>query len=186
MGADKQGAPAPLALRLDPEGFCIFSKFDGEERLRARTLSGFAAGWHGKNSGRALRLALVFEMLAWATRGGAEPLMVSVDSIVRACAFLDYAAAMLDRVQGGLGIGRAEMDAATIARHIVTTRATKINERELYRASGFTWLRDAERRTRAIAVLRALGWIRLPDVVTGGIRPRGDWNVSPMIVRGPL
>jgi hypothetical protein len=35
---------------------------------KARDLRGFTAGWHGKTPGRILRLALVFEELAWAAK----------------------------------------------------------------------------------------------------------------------
>jgi hypothetical protein len=38
---------------------------------------------------------------------------------------------MLDRVTAGLAIGRAEADAAVIARHILSTRTNSVNERIL-------------------------------------------------------
>ena len=102
----------------------------------------------------------------------------------RAGDYIDYAAAMLDRVTGGLAIGRAEADAASIARHIFerpsATRAAPLNERELHQTPGYTWARDAERRAAALHVLDHAGWIRRPTL-TGGGRPRGDWQVSPRL-----
>ena len=79
---------------------------------RAREGSGFAAGWDGKNPGRLLRLALVFELLAWAVRGDAEPATVSADAVARAGAYLDYAGDMLHRVTAGLARTESEADAA--------------------------------------------------------------------------
>jgi hypothetical protein len=64
MGADNHGTLAPKALRLDPHTPDAFELFDEQRRewvKRARAASGLAAGWAGKNPGRALCLALVFE-----------------------------------------------------------------------------------------------------------------------------
>lgn len=145
MGADEYGAPAPRALLLDANAFRLFDEQQQEAKRVARMVSssGFSAGWHGKNPGRALRLALVFELLTWAARGDAEePASVSADAITRAGDYLDYAAAMLDRVTAGLAIGRAEADAANIARLLLATRSTRLNERELYQSAGFRWARE--------------------------------------------
>jgi hypothetical protein len=125
-------------------------------------------------------LALVYELLAWAGRCGAEPDAVIADSVVRAGGYLDYLAAMLDRVTAGLAIGRAEADAAVIARHILSTRPATLNERALYQRPGWSWLRDAERRAGATHVLADAGWIR-PATLAGAGRPRGDWEVSPRL-----
>jgi putative DNA primase/helicase len=179
MGTGKYGEPTPRALALDADASRLFSEFDCSARQKARSLSGFSAGWHGKNSGRALRLALTFEMLAWAARGGEEPVSVSANAMARACGYLDYAAAMLDRVQSGLAIGRAEADAAIIMRHLLETNPSEINERELYQTAGFAWLRETTRRKAAFSVLREANWISKPDVAGKG-RRRSDWEVSPL------
>jgi len=68
-GTDDHGQPAPRALRLDGKAFELFDEQRQEAMRRARAASGLVAGWHGKNPGRILRLALVFELLAWAARG---------------------------------------------------------------------------------------------------------------------
>ena len=129
------------------------------------------------------RFRRLVQLLAWAILGdGApEPASVSADATARAGDYIDYAAAMLDRVTGGLAIGRAQADAASIARHILArppaTRAAPLNERELYQTPGYTWARDTERRAAALHVLDHAGWIRHP-IGAGGGRPRGDWEVS--------
>jgi hypothetical protein len=181
MGADDHRTPAPIALPLDDEGRALFDEVRRDWMMRARTTSGLSAGWAGKNPGRVLRLALVFELLAWAARGNAEPASVSADSIARAASYLDYAARMLDRVTAGLALTEQEADAATIGRHILATRPVLLNERNLYQAQGFAWARHAKRRADSLTVLERAGWIRRPPAVGPG-RRRGDWEVSPRVL----
>ncbi len=180
MDGDPSGEPAPRILRLDPDAFELFDELRREAMERARSSRGLAAGWHGKTPGRALRLALIYELLAWAGGDGPEPRAITADAVVRAGGYLDYLAAMLDRVIAGLAIGRAEADAAIIARHILADRPAALNERLLYQRPGWTWLRDAERRAAALHVVAEAGWIRAAARAGNG-RPRGDWEVSPRL-----
>jgi hypothetical protein len=180
MDGDPSGDPAPYVVRLDRDAFRLFDELRCEAMERARSSRGLAAGWHGKTAGRALRLALVYELLAWAGGSGAEPRVVGADAIARAGGYLDYLAAMLDRVTAGLAIGRTEADAAVIARHILASRPTGLNERALYQRPGWSWLRNRERRAEALRVLINAGLIREP-VRAGKGRPPGDWDVSPRL-----
>jgi hypothetical protein len=186
MGASRHGTPAPAARGLDANAFRLFDDIRQQAMRRARETSGMMAGWHGKNPGRALRLALVYELLAWAVLGddAEEPATIAQDSMVRAGAYLDYTAGMLERIEGGFGIGRARADAAKIARYLRVTGAATLNERELYQARGWTWLRADDRRRPALQVLQLAGWIRHAVVPSGGGRARGDWEVSPRIEEG--
>jgi hypothetical protein len=177
---DMSGEPAPRILRLDRDALALFDELRREAMERARAARGLAAGWHGKTPGRALRLALVYEMLAWTADGGDEPHTISADLMARAGGYLDYLAAMLDRVTAGLAVSRAEADAAMIARHILATRAAAFNERALYQREYWSWLRDTARRAEALALLERAGWIR-PAQRSGSGRPRGDWAVSPRL-----
>jgi Protein of unknown function (DUF3987) len=174
------GEPAPRLLPLDPDAFVLFDELRQEAIRRARSGRGLAAGWHGKTPGRALRLALVFELLAWPAGGGAEPRTISSDAMARGGGYLDYLAAMFDRMTAGLAIGRAEADAAAIARYLHSERSAELNERTLYQRQGWSWLRDSERRASALRVLLEAGWIRQLARSRGG-RPRGDWQVSPRL-----
>ena len=193
MGTDDQGNPTPIALRLDGDAFRLFDQQRQEAMWRARAACGLAAGWHGKNPGRLLRLALVFEYLAWAAcdDGATEPASVSADAVARAGGYIDYAAAMFERVIAGLAITRAQADAAQIARHLLAiaqaapphSRLKPLNERNLYQTRGFSWARDERRRAEAFAVLRDAGWLRLPQADGHG-RPRGDWQVNPRVFEG--
>jgi hypothetical protein len=190
MGADSDGAPTPRALRLNEDGRALFDELRRDAMTRTREASGLIAGWYGKNPGRALRLALVYELLAWAARDGLEPATVSSDAVARAGGYLDYGAGMLDRVTAGLAITCAEADAARIARHLLamydvppTGKPARLNERALYQTSGFAWARESQRLVQALAVLEQAGWIRRPSA-NGRGRPRGDWEVSPRIWEG--
>jgi hypothetical protein len=185
MDGDASGEPAPRMLRLDRDALLLFDELRREAMERARSSRGLAAGWHGKTPGRALRLSLVYELLAWVGGDGAEPRTVSADAVARAGGYLDYLATMLDRVTTGLAIGRAEADAAIIARHILATRSAALNERELYQRPGWSWLRDAERRATALHTLADAGWIRTAARPGAG-RPRGDWQVSPQVAEAAL
>ena len=178
MGADDHGVPAPRALPLDKDARALFNELRCDAMSSARSAVGLAAGWHGKNPGRTLRLALMYQFLAWAVRQDAEPVSISADAMARAGGYLDYAAGMLDRVTAGLAIGRAEADAAVIARYLLARRPACLNERQLYQAPGYAWARNSERRRAALAVLTRAGWIRQPTAGGHG-RPRRDWDVSP-------
>ena len=181
MDGDPSGELTPRILRLDRDAFELFDELRREAMERARASRGLAAGWHGKTPGRALRLALVYELLGWAGSERAEPRAVAADALARAGGYLDYLAAMLDRVTAGLAIGQAEADAATIARHIHANHPAALNERALYQRPGWAWLRDRERRADALRVLADAGWIRPAAVQPGTGRPRGDWEVSPRL-----
>ncbi len=180
MGADPSGVPAPKVLGLDGEAFALFQVHRHAALNKARTSRGLAAGWHGKTPTRALRLALVYEMLRWTAGSSREPHAVSADAMMRAGRYLDYAGKMFDRVTAGLAIEPAEANAAVIARGILDTTPApeKLNERELYQRSA--WLRDRVRRNDALSVLAEAGWIRHASTAGKG-RPRGDWEVNPKL-----
>jgi hypothetical protein len=125
-------------------------------------------------------LALVYELLAWSARNGSEPHTITADAMARVGGYLDYLAAMFDRMIEGFAISRDEADAAAIARHILSTRTIVLNERELYQLQGWSWLRDSGRRANALRVLADAGWMRHP-ARAGLRRPRGDWQISPRL-----
>jgi hypothetical protein len=180
MHSNPSGEPTPRILRLDPAAFALIDEMRRDAMQRAREARGLAAGWHGKNPGRALRLGLNFQLLAWVTGNGAEPGTITADAMARAGGYLDYAAAMLDRVTAGLAISDVDKNAAVIARHLLATHASRFNERELYQQAQWAWLRDNGSRAAALAALHRAGWIR-PAQAAGKGRPRGDWDVSPRL-----
>jgi Protein of unknown function (DUF3987) len=191
MGTDYHGRPTPTTWPLEGIAAGLFDEQRQEAMQRARVASGLAGGWHGKNPGRLLRLALVFEYLGWAALDDErpEPESVSVDATVRAGGFVDYAEAVFERAIAGLAVTRAQADAAQIARHVLAiaraapprAQLRPLNERSLYQRGGFSWARNAQRRAEAFGALRDAGWLRPPQAETHG-RPRGDWEVNPRIL----
>src|ERR1700757_711703 len=115
MRVDITADRAPGLLRLDRNALALFDELRQESMQRARSSRGLAGGWHGKTPGRALRLGLVYELLAWSARGDSEPEAISADAMARAGGYLDYLAAMFDRTTAGMAINREEADAAAIA-----------------------------------------------------------------------
>jgi putative DNA primase/helicase len=179
MDCGSVGEPTPRVLRLDPEAFALFDDIRCDAMTRARSARGLAAGWHGK-TGRALRLAIVFDLLSWAARGGEEPSVVGADAMARAGEYLDYLSGMLDRVTAGLALSAAEADAAAILHHILATSPQRINERDLYQRPDWSWLRESAHRAAAFAELERRGIVRRTARAGRG-RPAGDWDVSPRL-----
>jgi Protein of unknown function (DUF3987) len=180
---DRYGAPPPRVLRLDERAHHLHQELRIEALRRSRASTGLAAGWAAKNPGRVLRLALSYELLSWAARDDdeSEPRRVSLDAMARAGDYLEYATAMLERIEGGLAVDRATADAAAIARHLRATGATTLDERAMYRTRPWTWMRHDRRRAGALSVLEQWGWIRRA-APTGAVgRPPHVWDVSPRI-----
>ena len=179
MDCSPGGEPEPRVLRLDSDAFALFDDIRHEAMMRARSTSGLPGGWHGK-AGRALRLAIVFELLRQAATGGPEPCAIGADAMARAGNYLDYLGAMLDRVTAGLALSGAEADAAAILRNILATRPQRINERDLYQRPDWSWLRGSARRAAAFAELERHEIVRPATRASKG-RPPGDWDVSPRL-----
>jgi hypothetical protein len=178
---------ARLRQTLEERALEILDKVR-EEVFEANQADGFGiiAGWRGKNNGRLLRLALVFEMLQWAVMGGAEPASISAEMIARAADFIDYCTARMERALGGLSLTDVLRDAANLARFIKATSAACdrplqiVNERAIYQTGGFRRLREQQHRKKVFAVLETAGWLRRTAVITGG-RHREDWDVDPRL-----
>ncbi len=178
---DDFGDPVPMVLRFDEPALDILDRVR-REAFEANQIrgAGLMTGWRGKNPGRLLRLALVFELLQWAVAGDAEPTVISQEMTARAADFLDYAASMMSYVFRDLLVTDTERDAASLARFIKASCASILNERKIYQKEGFHRLRVAQHRKSVFAKLVEAGWIRRADVPTGG-RPRGDWEVNPKV-----
>jgi hypothetical protein len=77
-------------------------------RVQARQKGTRRLGRRSARTGRPGRGCQSCGALAWAAHADAEaadPVLISVDAIARAGRYLDYAAAMLDRVTAGMAIG---------------------------------------------------------------------------------
>jgi Protein of unknown function (DUF3987) len=186
-GRDHNGNLVPVVLGLDEKALEVLDKVRSEifEANQADG-SGIIAGWRGKNSGRLLRLALVFEFLQWALTGGAEPALISDEMMTRAADFIDYSTAMMEYALSGLSLSDAQRDAAKLARFIKANPAAYgrppaiVNEREMYQTKGFRPLRKQDHRKRVFSILEGAAWLRRSVIATGGRQPE-NWNVNPKI-----
>jgi Protein of unknown function (DUF3987) len=180
MGKGERGEPVPVLLELSPEAFDLLNDIRRVAHHQSRSSRGLAAGWHGKTSARALRLALVFEFLEWAVAddGTPEPTVISAKAMEYAGNFLEYAALMLDRVLAAFFVEQSDADARLIAEMLIEERPIVINERALSKRRGFHVLRTTDRRGAAFRVLEAAGFVR-PKVAKGPGRPAGNWLVNP-------
>jgi hypothetical protein len=184
-GRDENGDPVPMILRLDEPALKILDKIR-DEAFEANQMrgEGMVTGWRGKNPGRLLRLALVFELLQWAVVSDTEPMSISAEMTARAADFLDYAAGMMSHVFQDLLVTDTERDVASLARFIMANPITVLNEREIYQREGFHRLRDPQHRKSVFSKLVEAGWIRRAAVRAGGRaggRPPGDWDVNPEV-----
>ena len=177
---DYEGREVPGLLDVENDGVQILQRVREEIYQVTKNTRGILATWRGKNPGRLLRLALVFEFLEWAYSGGAEPTIVRAESVRRAELYLQYCDLMLERVLGELAYSEAQRDAAALAQYISETKPTRINERDFYRQRGFHHLRDRDRRKAAFAELEAAGWVRKANAAPKGGRPSSGWEVHPL------
>jgi hypothetical protein len=194
-GRDNQRNPVPVILHLEEEALAVLDgvRLEIFEANQADG-SGVMGGWRGKNSGRLLRLALVFEMLQWAWDGdGDPPNVISLEMLRRAADYIDYATAMMKRCLAGLALTAAQCEAANLARYLIRSGREHfvlegvgqplLNERKNYQTAGFHALRDKDHRRGAFDELKDAGWVRPAASSTGG-RRRGDWLLNPRIWHG--
>ena len=177
---DHEGREVPGLLDVEDAGVQILQRVRVEIFQATQNARGILPTWRGKNPGRLLRLALVFEFLEWAYSGGAEPTIVRAESVRRAELYLQYCDLMFERVLSELAYSDAQRDAAALAQYISKTKLTHIKERDLYRQRGFHHLRDRDRRKAAFAELEAGGWVRRANASPNGGRPSSDWEVHPL------
>jgi Protein of unknown function (DUF3987) len=179
---DDGGAPVPDIIGVAEDGLYVLDQIRKESSEQSQ--GGILACWRGKNPGRLLRLALVFEFIEWAAQpdGKSEPEIVSLASMNRAADYIDYLDAMMVRALGELAFSNAQRHAAPVARMILSTRPAEINERNLYQSAGFNELRDKELRGEVFDELEQAGWVRRKRLATGG-RPSNNWEINPQLLR---
>jgi hypothetical protein len=184
---DGAGNQIPLVLRLETQALDVLDTIRCEvHEANNNRNEGILAGWRGKNPGRLLRLALVFELLEYAAdENSVEPTMVSMAMTARAADFLDYSTAMMEHSLGDLSLTEVERHAAQLARFVfampadaASPRPEILNERQVYQSPGFSALRDQRHRQQVFAHLEMSGWLRR-KAGDGLGRPPGDWEINP-------
>jgi hypothetical protein len=115
---DGEAKPRTMALAVDAQGPFNEAHLRCEEK--SRRARGALAEWLGKGPGRILRLALTFEMMAWALEPtAAEPEEIGVDAMTRAILYFTYLAAMFARTMTGIEPAEAGSDAIALAKLVI-------------------------------------------------------------------
>lgn len=162
---DTDGNPSSVGIPLSADAIELIEAYRQELHRMTSDEGGLIGTSLGKMPGRAMRLALTFELLAWATRedNAVEPTEISADTMASAIAFLDdYAVPMLRRAIGEAGLPQAERDAASIARRIAKDRPTVVNSSAARKARWLQGKANATRYAEAFAELVDAKWL-LPD-----------------------
>jgi len=172
-----------LILKIDATASVAFSRWWTAKRVASQSAAGLLAGFLGKCTGIAGRLALVIELLTWASTGGPEPAAITLRSIEAAIKLIDdYFVPMAERVYGDAARPPEERDAVALLRAIEARGARTLNQRDVYKNWGVSGLSKAKPVAGALAVLEEGDCVR-PIRTTGvqGGRPAVDFLVNPRL-----
>jgi hypothetical protein len=153
-----------------------------------KAASGMLAEAYSKLSGGALRIALDLEYIWWSASPGApEPKYVSYNAVAHALVLVDdWAKPMARRVLAEASVPRSQLQAASLARWIRTTRRTTFNARTALRQhrSSLPGIRDTKDMDEACAALVEAGWIRAAGTREGDTKGRRskDFEVNPAVL----
>jgi hypothetical protein len=130
-------------------------------------------------AGAVVRLAVIFQHLAWLADGGEPPKEIDENQTTRADGLLsEYFLPMAVRFFGVDALPAAARDARLLAKLIQGGRADRLNSRLLARSGP---IRDVERVKAALLDLEAAGWVRRDPARAGEGwgRARDDWEIRP-------
>jgi len=173
---ETEDGPEPFVMAMENP-----SMLDGwRQRLfdQEPDVSGIYGSFIGKQSGVAVRLAGLIELLDWAIGEGEQaPLIISSSALTRALRFIDeYSIPMARRVFADAAVPEIERKAAALAREIRKRRISKFNAREARLMWGVPGLRDAVQMDAALAILEEAGWVRLNASRQGESKGRKSKN----------
>ena len=149
------------------------------EMVASAEAGGLLGAWMGKMPGHVVRLAVIFQHLAWLADGGEPPKVIDDMATGRADGLLgEYFLPMAERFFGVNALPQSARDARTLAKVIVEERRERLNSRTLGRDGP---IRDVERVKDALLDLEAAGWVRRDPFRDGNNRgrTRDDWEVRP-------
>lgn len=149
------------------------------EMVASAEAGGLLGAWIGKMPGHVVRLAVIFQHLAWLADGGEPPRVIDDMAAGRADGLLAaYFLPMAERFFGVNALPQSARDARTLAQVIVEERRERLNSRTLGRDGP---IRDVERVKAALLDLEAAGWVRRDPFRDGNNRgrTRNDWEVRP-------
>jgi hypothetical protein len=178
------GRIEPQVLLLDDDAADVFEAWVRDNDEAVREASSLYKGFVGKLRGMVLRLSLVVELISWAATGDREPTTISLKTIVAVLGFVDdYAKPSAIRVFGDAVLPEEERNAAALARHILKTKAQRINARDVRRKSGIATLKVAADVDAATGALAEAGWLRDAKKRQGDTpgRQSKDYLVNPAV-----
>jgi hypothetical protein len=175
--------PSPIMVALADEARELMEAFGGEMQERQSFAGGLLCSALGKARGQVLRLALVLEYLWWCGQDGAAPppTQISQKAFTGAATLIsDYFMPMAERVYGDAAATKADRNAATLARWIVSARPREVYARHLQRQVRLPGLKTAEEIREAAEVLIEADWLRAPPTSTEfGPRAKIAYPVNP-------
>ena len=152
------------------------------EMVASAEARGLLGAWMGKMPGHVVRLAVIFQHLAWLADGGEPPRVIDEMATGRADGLLgEYFLPMAERFFGVNALPQSARDARTLAQVIVEECRERLNSRTLGREGP---IRDVERVKAALLDLEAAGWVRRDPARDGNNRgrTRDDWEVRPNLL----
>ena len=130
-------------------------------------------------AGAVVRLAVIFQHLAWLADGGEPPREIDDNATARADGLLaGYFLPMAVRFFGVDALPASARDARLLAKLIQGGRVDRLNSRTLARSGP---IREVERVKAALLDLEAAGWVRRDPARNGEGwgRARDDWEIRP-------
>ncbi len=183
LAINEKGQPVPAVISLAESALPHFEEYRQDIHREEQAANGLYLSYMGKNGGRALRLALILEMLWWcAGDESAPPDTVSEDALLYALGMvMDYFDPMARRAFDNAALPPEVRNAVTIAKWIMRAKPERINSREIQRAS-LGGMDNAEGIKAALEELQNAHWIKPdPDNRNTGGRPRNDYLINPKI-----
>lgn len=138
----------------------------------------------GKGQGYVLRLALLFELLWWASSENEEPTEISLEAIKAAIELYDtYLTPMCERVYNMYYSPSQNIEARALAKWIIANKPNSFILREIYNDGNIANLRRKEQAQKAADRLVSLGWLHFVfsrNGTTAG-RRRTTYYVNPEV-----
>src|SRR5262249_397882 len=160
-----------------------------EQHVKTNAAHGFMAGFLGKSRGTCARVALILELLDWASSANRQPdgpETISSGAMERACIlFADYFEPMARRVYADASLPIEERNAVALLKELRQRNERKFNARTAQREWGVPGLSDASCMSAACEVLVQGGCIREVEreSKSGPGRKAKDYLVNPRLLR---
>lgn len=138
----------------------------------------------GKGQGYVLRLALLFELLWWASSENEEPTEISLEAIKAAIELYDtYLTPMCERVYNMYYSPSQNIEARALAKWIIANKPNSFILREIYNDGNIANLRRKEQAQKAADRLVSLGWLHFVSSRNGTTagRRRTTYYVNPEV-----